>query len=319
MKKHNILVIQPLPGLGDLAWFDIHMQSIANTCSTQKISLLTKPILAPDIFENCAYIKEVLVWKKHTFRELLRLIRTQDFTEAWVLHHSWRYIVACKLAGIHKIYGYGNNWARMFLTAPVLSQKAFNQHPIKRATTLLKSHGLALAKSSGFQADPISEQSIREKFYHYKKPWIVLGIGGTETFKKWPVDCFANLAHHLKKQGTVFIFGGLKEEEEAKEIAALSRCSTKELSIVPLTNLNIQESLAFLKLSDYFIGNDTGMMNFSALLGKPTLGLFLKSFPLRYRKNMFCLQGEIHVATVLHFLENNKEYFKKACKKRDCP
>ncbi len=307
--SQEIVVIQPLPGLGDLAWFDEHMQAVAATSGQKTVTLLTTPALAPRIFAVCQYVKEVICLdssKKHIFRfiNLVKLLRSRPFTEAWIFHHSWRYVVACKFAGIKNIYGYGNNWTRCFLKSPYLSPAEFNVHPIQRATALIQKHGLQLPEKSLFKASTKEIELIKNYLRTKNKPWIVVGIGGTEKFKKWPADSFAALAAHLSLSGTVFILGGRAEEAEAAYIVekCASLSSGNPLPI-PLTHLSIEESLAFLSLSDLFIGNDTGMMNFAAILGKPTIGLFLKSPPLQYKKNLYALMpdesGHISVERVV--------------------
>lgn len=156
-------------------------------------------------------MKEVLCLdasQKHIFRfiNLVKILKSKPFTEAWIFHHSWRYVLACKLAGIEKIYGYGNNW-----TQPYLTYAEFNTHPIQK-------HKLCLPSHSSFKTDNLSIEHIENSFRTNNKPWIVLGIGGTEIFLKWPMESFALLARYLSNLGTVFILGGSAEEEEAKRI-----------------------------------------------------------------------------------------------------
>ncbi|MEI8320919.1 MAG: glycosyltransferase family 9 protein [Alphaproteobacteria bacterium] len=308
MTQENILVIQPLPGLGDLAWFHEHMTAIADRASDKKITLLTKPAIAPQIFQGSPYIKEVLVAKKTSLFSLVRLLKSRSFTEVWILHHSWRYTIACKLAGIKVVYGYGRHLGHFFLQNPRLTRHEFHSHPIKRADHLIQKHGL---KPTGnlFQANKNEMETIEERLGGFPKPWIALGIGGSESFKKWPLESFASLARYLEDYGTVFVFAGKQEEEEAKLIAQLGVVNLTS-RIIPLTHLSIQESLGFLSLCDLFVGNDTGMLNFAAILGKPSVGLFLKTPSLNYKENMYPLvtdsKGKIDPKTVIGLLKSKK-------------
>lgn len=204
MTDKKILVIQPLPGIGDLLWFDVHMQTLAERTPTKRISLMTKKrSLAMDVFKDSPYVEDILwVDPKDSINlfSLVKDLRKHAFTEAWILHASWKYALAASLARIPKIYGYGKGWTKFLLTGKNLSSQELKQHPIARATALLKKNGIPLKKDPKISVSEALKESIKKKFSKIKHPWIVLGIGGSEPQKKWPIASFIELAQWLKSQ-----------------------------------------------------------------------------------------------------------------------
>ena len=144
-----------------------------------------------------------------------------------------------------------------------------------------------------------------------KQKTVVLGVGGSVDYKKWPATFFAELAVKLHTQGyRVFVLGGAQERREAELIQALTEEAGAEATAV--FDLCLQESFALLKQMDVFIGNDTGMLNAAAMLGIKTYGFFAKTPPLTYRPNLHPITpdagsesvSDIAVAQVLgHFSE----------------
>lgn len=133
-KKRKILVIQPLPGMGDLFWFDDAFQSIA-AHTKQSFTLMTKRQSQADkVYQGSAYVKDV-VWldrlKQHAglsgFLRLVQVLREGAYTDVWILHKSWRYRAAARFAGVPNIYA--------------LPQTTFSLHPTERAVKMLKAYG----------------------------------------------------------------------------------------------------------------------------------------------------------------------------------
>ena len=95
-----MLVVQPLPGIGDIIWHLPHLKAIAANTASNQITLLTKDrSLAHELLLGTQYIKEVLYLSKVKkdgqgilggFR-LGKFLKPYKFDQIWILHGSPRY------------------------------------------------------------------------------------------------------------------------------------------------------------------------------------------------------------------------------------
>ena len=305
----QILVIQPLPGIGDALWFLPHMKAIQDHYPKGEVSLLTKPSSRADqVLADSLDLKEVLWLKREAgehsglggFFRLVTMLKSRKFEAVWILHKSPRYALAAKLAGIPIIYGYGTSYGALFTQKPPLTKQEQTAHPIERATHLLVRHGIETAslKKTKLKVSASSRKLIEKKFSLQKNEKVlVLGVGGSVDYKKWPATFFADVAVHFSKQNhRVFILGGAQERREAELIQTLVEESGAKATAV--FDLSIPESFALLNKADLFIGNDTGMLNAAAMLGIQTYGFFAKTPPLTYRPNLHPITPTTDPATV---------------------
>lgn len=283
-QEKKILVIQPLPGIGDLFWFDAALQSLSSFYKIPLTLLTKRQSQAQHLYKDSPYVKEVL-WLERPGRHggilgVIRLalfLRRENFSIVWILHKSWCYRWACKLAGIQEIFKYESE------------TQGRDRHPIQRGNFLLKENDIPLLNEPKFLVSSTAKKQVQEKLSAYKKPWVAIGIGGTEPSKKWAASHWEDMAVWLSqtKKMSVFLLGGAREQEEATQMERHIR--EKGGEAVALTGFSLQESMAFLDHVQLFVGNDTGMMNGAAVLNRPTIGLFLASPPLSYRRGLKAL------------------------------
>ncbi len=146
------LIVQPLPGIGDMIWHLPHLRAIAATTRDGRVDILTKPRSQADRLlraESC--VGQVLWLEREAgrhagLRGLLRLaalLRREGYQRAWVLHGSARYALAARLAGIPERVGYGIGLQALLLSVPVrLPPDRRHAHPIPRAEALLDQLGI---------------------------------------------------------------------------------------------------------------------------------------------------------------------------------
>ena len=101
---------------------------------------------------------------------------------------------------------------------------------------------------------------------------IAIGIGSSEPYKQWGADRFAALARALvaKRDARLILIGGKAEASLAAEIQ--SRAGP--IGISSAIGWNLSEIAALFRLSDFYVGNDTGVMNMAAAVGIRTYCLF---------------------------------------------
>lgn len=282
------LVIQPLPGIGDVIWHLPHIRAIAEATEEGKVTLLTKRrSMADDLLAGCDFVRDVM-WldredghgrSRHDgplggFR-LGRDLRDRRFRRVWILHGSSRYGLATAWAGIPERIGYGLGWQRRFLTtADTLPATARRASAIDKATRLLELNGLSTNEAGPrlpIPAERLGE--VREAHDDVPRPWVSLAIGASEPFKQWGAERFGALARALLETGVggIFLLGGPAERTLADDIADEA---PDDAPMIPVIGRPLLHGAAIAAESALCIGNDTGMLNVAAAVGTPSIGLF---------------------------------------------
>lgn len=310
-QERRTLVIQPLPGIGDMLWHLPALKAVARKSAAGKISILTKKSSqAQALLGEEPYIQEVLWLPENTgplshLWKIAALLRQKAFHEVWILHHSPRYALACYLAGIPVRYGYGVKKQRMFLNhGPFLAPSSYKLSRLEKMEAYFKTRGDILqTRDWSFAVSATAQTKIQKRFADLPKPWICLGIGASVPFKRWPLASFAELAEKLQRISTpcsVFLSGSSKESDEALQIQKMVK-SEKRQNIHCATDLSLDETCALIQQSDYFIGNDSGLLNVSACLGRPSFGLFGMTENLSYLPHIIPVNAAVQP---LHSMED---------------
>ena len=285
------LIVQPLPGIGDMVWHLPHIHAIAATTIAGKVDILTKPRSQADcLLRADPHVGQILWLERESGRHagvggVLRLattLRQGGYQRVWILHGSARYALAARLAGISERLGYGVGLQSLLLTVPVrLPPERRHAHPILRADALLDALGIARGeKEPRLALDADTEQAVAARFATWPTPWIALGVGSSETWKQWGAARFAELtlALNQRRAGSIFIVGGSAERPLVEEI--LARVRDDGGAAVDAVALPLEQVAALLAHCRCYIGNDTGVLNMAAALQVPAIGLFGGSAPL---------------------------------------
>ncbi|MCA1852864.1 MAG: glycosyltransferase family 9 protein [Beggiatoa sp.] len=265
------LVIQPLPGMGDMLWHLPHIRAIARAGTAGSVTLLTKRRSQADrLLTAEPAVREVLWLERNPGRHdgvlgILRLaaeLEAYRFTEAFVLHGSGRYAFACRLAGIARRFGYGRGWQGWLLDGgATLAEGEHHGHPIAMADRLLERLGL---ERPGVEP-PLAISST-----------VALGIGCSEPDRRWSEARFAALAMGLKPVfPTIFLLGGQAERDVGNAIAK----HHPDEGCLAVIGEPIDEVAALLTDCGLFVGNDTGVYNLAAAVHIPAIGLFNGRYP----------------------------------------
>ena len=292
-EQQSVLVIQPLPGIGDMIWHLPLIHAIADASPKRKVTLLTKPRSQADRLLRADPAVERVLWverkpgRHDAFPGLLRLagmLRNGRFAQVWILHESARYAVAAWLAGIPERIGYGSRWQRRFLTKAVyLTGEQRRFHPVEKADGFRVAQGLRqVDPEPRLVVAPSARQAVRRRWSSLPKPWVALGIASSEPIKRWGPENFAHLAIMLSARGFrgLFVTGGPDDARLAETI--IGRAAASGIHIEAATGQPLDETAALLEACDLYIGNDTGLLNVAASVSTPALGLFGASPPLTH-------------------------------------
>jgi heptosyltransferase-2 len=340
-KTSRLLVIQPLVGIGDMLWHKPWIDLLASHCD---VTLATKPTAkAKTIFHDAPTGFQVLdidrsqrgtTGRHDGVLGLFRLamdFRRSGADTALILHYSSRYAIAARLAGISVIFGYGSSASRWLYTAGYgLSADWRKRHAIDRVAEYARLNNFAIEKplwrmsASGEGIDEantlladIGFASSLNRQRAEPVPYLVIGVGAMHPERQWGAENFANLISSLLSDQNhyhVMVIGGPTETAliEQMNVQLRNRHSVAELKRTSSFTGSLSGAIALMQLSSGYIGNDTSLLNFSALLGVPCIGLFSHSRPLAYSAHIITLDvlsdddygmpGIIHKITPTHVM-----------------
>lgn len=281
--RSGVLVIQPLPGIGDMVWHLPHLTAIAAHEPEHRLTVLTKPrSLADQLLAHLPAVENVLWLRRQPgehdglagFFRLVAMLRRARFRKVWLLHDSARYAWACLLAGIPERAGIAHGWQRLLFNRVPATPVPRDIHTVERADHLLSGLGLPVERTPPtLKARAEAVAALRPLAATCPRPWFCLGIGSSEAFKQWGTANFAALLGLLAERqgGSVFLLGGQGESAMAQELLASAPAG---LTVRPWIQQPLQSVVALLTDSQLFAGNDTGMLNLAAACAVPSVGLF---------------------------------------------
>ncbi|WP_231910534.1 glycosyltransferase family 9 protein [Candidatus Nitrosoglobus terrae] len=295
----GILIIQPLPGIGDMVWHLPIIHAIAAHSPEGCVTVLTKPRSQADrLLKADPAIGQVLWLERNPgqhdgllgIMRLVKLLRQQHFRQVWVLHGSSRYGFICWLAGIPERVGYGRGLQKYFLNHPIrLPPNETHGHPLDLMNRLLALSPISpVEKEPKLVIDPAAQRAVMTRYQRLPQPWIAIGIGSSEVYKQWGELNFIQLAHYLRKDaGTILIIGGSGEQAMGQRIS--TELNKAGIVTGEALGLSLEQVAALLALCAAYIGNDTGVLNMAAAVETPAWGLFGASPPLRHSQYIHCL------------------------------
>jgi heptosyltransferase-2 len=283
-----IAVIQPLPGIGDMVWHLPHIRAIAAHAGVP-VTLLTKPrSMADQLLVHEPSIAEIL-WVDLNpagrrgahdgfggFRRLVAKLREQDFGTVVILHHSPLLAAAAWLARIPDRRGYGWGRQRWFLnTGPFLPPDTKKLHQHTRATRYLEAAGIPLPSAEpGLTVSPADRAEAGARLGDIAGGFVAVGIGSSEVLRQWGVERFTELAAALLDAGwpALLLIGGVEDLTHATTIVNALGAHGDRVHLA--LGWNLGEVMGMLAEADFYVGNNTGVMNIAAAVGIRTYALF---------------------------------------------
>jgi heptosyltransferase-2 len=207
------------------------------------------------------------------FLRMVAALRARGFDAIYILHHSRTIALLAMLAGIPVRYGYGYGIQGWFLNRPPrLSREIFKQHPFEQATAWLQAANIPMREAEPvLQVAPLAIEAVRSRLVPAEAV-IAIGIGSSEPYKQWGAVRFAALVDALAVRGKAqfVLIGGQAEANLATEIQSLALTTNISAAI----GWKLSEIAALFSLSQFYVGNDTGVMNMAAAVGIRTYCLF---------------------------------------------
>ena len=290
-------VIQVKSGIGDTIWHLPFIRAIAAVSPSGVVTFFAPPAShAKELLAAEPSIAETIYFE-HSGSELQRglnlirlamLLRRGRFRSIWILDRTIRPALAARLAGIPERIGIGLGAQKLFITNPGVDHSHFHDHPIGWLTALMAAMAVPLPSTEPNLRIPEQiRAAIWEKFKLCARPWIVLGIGASDSRRDWSDEYWAEFlaALHRRGAGTVFLIGGGSNTARAQKLIDRTTGATD----INACGLNLVEACALLHGSDIFVGPDSGPMNLAAACATTTFALFGVNPVLSYSKHIHAI------------------------------
>jgi len=128
--------------------------------------------------------------------------------------------------------------------------------------------------------DNKAKESVSKKWSLDKRRYLAICPGARWITKRLPREYFAEIARIIsgqEKDMDFVVIGG----KDCSEIAELMKTVIGEKCINTATRTTIKEMIEIIRLSEFFISNDTGPLHIAAALKKPLLSFFGPTEPKR--------------------------------------
>ena len=299
-------IVLPYYGIGDFLSNLAFINALLRKFPKDKFIIFTKSrTKAKNLMSNIKNVKIFYIKDKYNFfSSITNLFFLRSFflkkkiKKIWIFHRSPRYAIVSFFSKVKDILGYGYGIQKLFLNSGnFLNNDVKKSIPVIKAYQFLKINNVKLDPLEPFlKVSNKNITKIRKKFKKFPKPWILIGFSSTDKSRTWKNNYFAQLIQLLnkKKKCTFFLVGAPYESDEANKIIKLSKL--KRTNIKNFCR-SIEETMALMKQSYFYIGNDAGNAHLSLACnlktyiihgGSPPYSqtLYKKNYPKKFLKNL---------------------------------
>jgi heptosyltransferase-2 len=240
---------------------------------------------------------------------LVRKLRSREFGTIIMLHHSHTLAMAAWMAGIPDRRGYGWGGQRRFLTqGPYLPADVGALHQHTRATRYLSAAGIALPDPEPHILVPEATRiEARSRLGSASVRFVAIGIGSSEPLRQWGAERFARLTKTLLDAGwpMIVLVGGKEDLRLTPRILSGLGAATKRVKLA--LGWHLRDVSGMLAEADFYIGNNTGVMNMAAATGVRTYALFGTTAPFAHASQIVpvtCPDTGVHDGMLRLTVEN---------------
>ena len=298
----NILVVR-LDAIGDMILTSGFLRELRKNFPQAHITFVVSPLVYP-IVEMCPYVNEVLVFDRkklannfpEQFAQLIAFCRENLWSKKFSIAFSPQWgsqnlqgLLLCWLSGARERIGFGTNPYKNYGFEPsaeesaidnfLLTKNIFTQQSevaeIEKMFYLLKAVGLKVNQTHTelfFGAtDFIRARELLQNISPNCKK-VIVGIGAGIDSRKYPVEKYLVALNELAKKNLTFIIVGDKSDINDATYLEQNLPRGKVLNLVCKTTLS--ETEAVISQSDFYIGNDSGVMHMAATAKLPCIVLY---------------------------------------------
>jgi ADP-heptose:LPS heptosyltransferase len=253
-----------------------------------KIAVLIEPLCAP-LLEDHPLVDELIVVNPSLSSRagLVARLRKQRFDIAFNMHGGTTGTLMARLSGARRTFAYrGHRQSWMLSDRAPSPDKILGRpriHSVEQQLALLHWAGVPggeRPRLSLFVSQEV-EASVRDRLVQSvgldsRKGFAVIAPSAAFDSKRWPADGFAAVADHLNLQWNLesVVIAGPGHEHIAREVSHRARCKPPIIS-----DINLKELMALIRLSALFVGNDSGPAHIAASFARPLVVVFGSSDP----------------------------------------
>lgn len=289
-RRPKTVVLLQFTGIGDLVWHVQYFQAVARHSQDGVVTVLAQPsTFARQMLAHEPWVREVIDHDHRPRRgdrrkaahagllgmwRMARALRAHEFERIVLFSGRPSRGLLAAWAHIPQRLGYGYSVIqRLFLNHPPYIKQYHGPAVavLKETAAFAMAHGFCDAPLvPRIGVEPKALETMQAQLADMPRPLYVLAIGSSETHKQWGAAKFSALAERLSGSGAgIVLLGGPAEATLAEDIRSRLPASARH-HVRALTRLSIQESAATLQCADVCIGNDTGMVNMAAAVGRRT-------------------------------------------------
>lgn len=298
----NILIVR-LDVVGDMILTSGFLREVRANFPQARITLVCSPFVYP-IVELCPYVNEILTFDKKIFvgKFLNMLERIAVFCREnfWQRHFSIAFspqwgasnfleLIMCWLSGARERIGFGElpceSWGEIpsahvaerdnfFMTKNIVTPRSVVAD-VEKIFYLLEAVGLKVNQTHMElffdAADVLQARELLKNIPSTCKK-ILLGLGAGHPNRKYSAEKYLIALKELAKKNLVFVIVGGQAELDDANFIEKNLPSGKVLNLVGKTTL--RETEAIISQTDFYLGNDSGVMHMAAAEKIPCLVLY---------------------------------------------
>ena len=316
-KKEIFHIVVWMPSwIGDVVLALPALQALRDIYPKTRITVITKFPTGQLLSNHKAVIDTVLQFPKNKEDGYIKQyryafsLRKYKFDLGIVFPNSFHAAFMLMLTGARVRIGYRTDGRQQLLThsIPVTKEEKKTLYRVNYFHKILSPINSELAPdhydSKWTNSRMVSKNILRVVGLDREDLFITIHPGASKIERAWHADRFGILCQNLIKSYPVkiILLGTCEEKFLLEKISSF--CSSENITII--IKLNIAEISKLLKVSELFIGNDSGLLHLASLSGTPVVGIF----------------GPGHKATTGPFVDDKKQeivtrnYSCSPCKQR---
>lgn len=250
-----------------------------------------------DVVQGIPYVDEMIIWDPVTIHAdskgahrgisaklaFIRDLRRRRFDKVYILKRSLSSAVIAWLSGAPKRIGFDTEGRGLLLTTRVPYRQ--DRHEVENFLDVLKADGvpveddfLELWTNQG--EEERAAVLLASAGVASSTPIALIHPFSAVKERGWPLENFAELADRISRE-TRFrpvVVGGRGDIESFNSVRHLFREKLVDL----VGKCDLRETIALLKRSALFVGNDSGIMHLAAAAGTPLVALFGPQSPVKF-------------------------------------